>query len=91
MKRNLTIPEARLHASEMRRKSGKPDSYYWSAVWWRLSAKESKNPAEQISYSRAQMALYKDMLQRPRHYADTLRPVGMSDWLWSGLATSGSN
>lgn len=83
MRKRLTTREAMVYASEMGQKSGKPGCYYWSAIWWRLSAKESKNSPEQLCYSRNQMALYRDMRHRPAHYADN--PCGLSDWLWSGL------
>lgn len=83
--KRLTVREAMIHASEMGEKSGKSECYYWSSVWWRLHAKESKNPSEAIGYSRAQLALCRDMQKRPRHYTDPLRPVGTSDWQWSGL------
>ena len=86
--KKLTIREAMIHANEMGAKSGKPECYYWHAVWWRLHSRESRNPSEPIGYSRNQMALYKDMLQRPRHYVDPLRPVGISDWQWSGLTAN---
>mgnify|MGYP001768228663 CR=1 FL=1 len=80
-----TLREAMAHAAEMGRKSSPPDSYYWSAVWWRLHSKESKNPSEPLGYSRSQMSLYRDMRSRPKHYADRLRPQGVSDWQWSGM------
>lgn len=83
--RRMTIREAMIYAAEEGRMSGSPECYYWRAVWWRLHAKESKNSIESIGYSRAQMALYKDMLQRQKHYADSFRPAGVSDWQWSGL------
>lgn len=83
MRKCLTTRESMAYASVMHQKSGKPDCYYWSAVWWRLKAKESKTPTEQLGYSRNQMALYRDMQQRPAHY--THKPCGLSDWLWSGL------
>lgn len=86
IQKRWTIEEAMVHASEMSAKSGKPESYYWNAVWWRLFAKESKNPSEMICSSRAQLALYRDMKVRPEHYASPLRPDGQSDWQWSGLS-----
>ena len=55
----LTIRQAMRHAAEMNQKSGKPLCYYWSAVWWRLHSKDSKNAPEPLQYSRNQMALYK--------------------------------
>lgn len=83
--KKMTIRDAMIHAFEMGQKSGKPMCYYWRAFWWWLDSKESKNPSESIGYSRNHMALYKDMRQRPGHYVDPLRPVGISDWQWGEL------
>ena len=71
--------------AERGRREGSPNCYYWHAVWWRLHAKESANPAEPRRYSRNQLRLFWDMKNRPEHYASPRRPHGMTDWLWSGL------
>ena len=81
----MTLRDAMRHATEMGRKEGKPRCYYWSAVWWRLHAKESKHSIEPLQWSRNQMALYRDMQERPEHYKSWRRPEGSSDWQWSGL------
>ncbi|MGZ8220048.1 MAG: hypothetical protein ACXWT0_00220 [Methylobacter sp.] len=82
----MTLQEAMCHAGEMEHKEGWPRCYYWRAVWLRLHAKESANPREQLQYSRNQMVLYRDIIERrPEHYNSWKRPNGMSDWQWSGL------
>jgi hypothetical protein len=83
--KQLGLREAMIHCGEMWRNSEKPKIYYWHAMWWRLSSKESKNPSEAIGYARNLMTLYKDMQRRPKHYADPLRPKWISDWVWSDL------
>jgi hypothetical protein len=81
----MTLREAMVYAGEMQARSPIPYGYYWSAVWWRLHAKESAFPKDPLRYARNQLALFRDMLRRPEHYAGAMRPSGMSDWLWSGL------
>ncbi len=81
----MTLREAMVHAANRGSAEGWPRCYYWAAVWWRLHAKESKAPREPLQYSRSQMALYRDIEQRPEHYRSWKRPQGMSDWQWSGL------
>lgn len=81
----LTHKEAMVYVSEMGQKAGVPGCYFWAAKWWRLHSKESKNPSEPLRYSRNQLSLYNDMVSRPDHYKSRMRPVGMSDWQWSGL------
>jgi hypothetical protein len=81
----MTLQEAMCHAGEMERKEGWPRCYYWTAVWWRLHAKESAAPREPLQYSRNKMALYRDIERRPEHYKSHRRPYGISDWQWSGL------
>lgn len=73
------------HAAERGAAEGWPRCYYWRAVWWRLSARGSKIPAEHLRASRAQLALYRDIKRRPEHYQSPRRPAGVSDWQWSGL------
>lgn len=82
----MSIREAQRYATERGRNEGKPNCYYWCAVWWRLHARESANPAVPLGYSRSQMRLFWDMKRRPGHYADWRRPEGLTDWQWSGLA-----
>lgn len=82
----MTLHDAMRAADYRRRMEPWPRAYYWSAVWWRLHARESANPKEPLRYSRSQMALYRDILQQPEHYANRHRPHGVSDWQWSGLA-----
>lgn len=85
----MTLRDARVEASRRGQAEGWPRCYYWNAIWWRLYARESAVPHEQLRYSRNQMALYRDIKLRPEHYANPRRPHGMSDWLWSGLASNG--
>lgn len=68
-----------MHASEMGKKEPWPRRYYWSAVWWRLHARESAEPAQPLQYSRNQMALYRDCLRRPHHYTK-LRSMELTDY-----------
>ena len=86
LKRQVTLRHAMAYAGDMAERTPKPECYRWKAKWWRLHARESKNPGECLQYADAQMALYRDMLARPEHYTDILRPAGMSDWQWSGLS-----
>ena len=81
----MTLIEAMCHAARRGNAEGWPRCYYWSAVWWRLHARESKAPSDPLLYSRNQMALYRDIEKRPEHYKSWTRPQGMSDWQWSGL------
>lgn len=85
--RPITLREAMVYAAEMGHRSGKPECYRWQAVWWRLHARESRNPGEPLRYARAQMALFRDMKARPEHYACSRRPDGATDWQWSGLVS----
>jgi hypothetical protein len=85
----LTIREAMVHAGEMSVREGTPRCYYWHAVWWRLHARESRNSAECLRFSRNQLSLYRDMVARPEHYRRAARPDGCSDWKWSGLLAMG--
>ena len=78
------------YAGDMAANTPKPETYRWTARWWRLHARESKNPGECLQYADGQMALYRDMLARPKHYTDILRPAGMTDWQWSGLSHNAS-
>ena len=83
----LTHREAMIEAARRGREAaGTPERYYWAAVWLRLHAKESLNQAEIMGEARSQRALFRDMIARPRHYS--ARPKGLSDWQWSGLASS---
>jgi hypothetical protein len=86
----LTIHEAMVMAGEMSVREGSPHCYYWNAVWWRLHARESKNSAECVRFSRNQLALYRDMVARPEHYRKPSRPDSSTDWQWSGLRAMGS-
>lgn len=86
LKRQTTLRHAMAYASDMAAKTPKPECYRWNAKWWRLHARESKNPSEPMQYAASQVALYRDMLERPAHYTDILRPAGMTDWQWSGLS-----
>lgn len=86
LKRQTTLRHAMAYAGDMAAKTPKPECYRWTAKWWRLHARESKNPSEPMQYAANQMALYRDMLERPAHYTDILRPAGMTDWQWSGLS-----
>jgi hypothetical protein len=86
LKRQTTLREAMTYAGDMEAKTPKPECYRWAAKWWRLYARESKNSGEPMQYAENQMALYRDMLARPAHYTDTLRPTGITDWQWSGLS-----
>jgi len=51
-----------------------PKVYLWSAVWWRVHAKESAIPHECIQTAKTQLRLYKDIMARPKHY-ERLRDV----------------
>lgn len=73
------------YAADMAERAPKPERYRWIAKWWRLHARESKNPSKCLQYADNQMALYRDMIARSAHYTDILRPVDMTDWQWSGL------
>lgn len=57
-----------------------PEKYLWNAVWWRLSAKESANPAAPISYAVNMVRLARDMASRPHHYR--WKSPGKTDWQW---------
>lgn len=83
-KRQTTLRQAMTYAGGMAAKTPKPECYRWIARWWRLHAREGKNPGC-LLYADNQMALYRDLLERPAHYKDILRPAGMSDWQWSGF------
>lgn len=86
MPQAMTLHEAMARAAQRGRTAGWPRCYYWAAVWWRLHARESRNPSEPMQYSRNQMALYRDIESRPDHYKKSWkRPDGVSDWQWSGL------
>ena len=52
----MTLRDARVEASRRGQAEGWPRCYYWSAIWWRLYARESAVPHEQLRYSRNQMA-----------------------------------
>ena len=82
----MHLREAMSPASARAAIEGWPRCYYWHAVWWRLHARESKAASEPLQYSRSQLALYRDIKQRPDHYKSHHRPFGMSDWQWSGLS-----
>lgn len=86
----MRLHEAMRYASARRAAEGWPRCYYWESVWWRLSARESKNPREQLGSSRNMMRLYQDIQQRPEHYQSLNRPHGISDWQWSGLESAHS-
>jgi hypothetical protein len=75
----LALKDAMIHASEMGKKEGWPRCYYWSAVWWRLHARESAHPSEPLQWSRNQIALYHDCLRRPEHYKRR-RSRELTDW-----------
>jgi hypothetical protein len=79
------LHEAMNEVAQRGRREGKPNSYYWKAVWWRLSARESRTPEILREYSKNQLRLFFDMKNRPLHYSDPKRPEGESDWQWSGL------
>lgn len=83
MRKRLTTREAMVYASEMGQKAAMPEKLLWSAKWWRLHSRDSKNPSEPLGYSRNQFALYKDVVARPEHYAQ--KPPGLTFWQWSGL------
>lgn len=85
--RPMTLVDAMRLAAERGTAEGWPRCYYWSAVWLRLHAKESKNYAEMMRSSRSQFDLYRDIMLRPDHYRSQARPCGVSDWQWSGLPT----
>lgn len=68
-----------------------PKRYLWIAKWWRLHAASSANPQEPLSYARAQITLYRDMVARPEHYASTRRPKGTTDFQWSAVARTQPN
>lgn len=80
-------PETLVHRlwriSERIRSSVGPARYFWTAVWWRVSARISAAPAQHLSYASAQLALAKDMAARPDHYRS--KPSHRTDWEWSGL------
>lgn len=81
----LTHRAAMVEASRRSRNAGTlAERYRWIAVWWRLYAKECANPREPIRYARSQALLAADIAARPEHYA--AKPVGLTDWLHSGLA-----
>lgn len=80
-----TLHQAMCRASERGAAEGWPRCYYWAAVWWRLSARESKMSGEHLQFSRNQLALYRDIQQRPAHYKSVARPAGVSDWQWSAV------
>ena len=79
------LHDAMREVAERGRREGKPNCYYWHAVWWRLHAKESANSAECRRYSENQRRLFWDMKNRPDHYTSWKRPDGVTDWQWSGL------
>jgi hypothetical protein len=74
--------------AERARRQGKPNCYYWSAVWWRLHAKESANNAECRRYSENQRRLFFDMMNRPEHYTSRQRPESDTDWQWSSIGVA---
>lgn len=61
-----------------------PDRYRAIAEWWRISAEESMTPEQHLAYADNQERLAADMEARPRHYK--IKPLGKTDWEWSGLA-----
>ncbi|MET0331306.1 MAG: hypothetical protein ABW154_07740 [Dyella sp.] len=81
---STALIEAMVRASLRGRREGHPNCYYWEAVWWRLHARASKNPAEALRFSRNQLRLFWDIKHRPDHFQR--KPDGMTDWQWSGLA-----
>lgn len=87
LKQQVTLRLAMTYAGDMAANAPKPERYRWAARWWRLHARESKNPGECLQYAENQMTLYRDILARPAHYTDILRPVDISDWQRSGLST----
>lgn len=74
----MTRHMAMRHAAEMGRKEGWPRRYYWSAVWWRLFAKETAAPAQPLQWSCNQLALYRDCVANPDRYTN-VRPE-LTDW-----------
>jgi hypothetical protein len=82
----MRLRDAMRDAAERARRVAPPERYRWIAVWWRLHARESADPATCWRYSRNQRRLYRDMLSRPEHYTSWMRPSGVTDWQWSGLA-----
>lgn len=55
-----------------------PERYRAIARWWRLHSEETADPAECLRYADNQDRLYRDMLERPRHYR--AKPMGRTDW-----------
>jgi len=86
--KRMTLQEAQVHAAYMELNEGWPRCYYWSAVWWRLHAKESAYPREPLQYSRNLQSLYRDIKNRPEYYHSDKRPAGISDYLWRQLDTA---
>ena len=56
LKRQVTLRHAMAYAGDMAERTPKPECYRWKAKWWRLHARESKNPGECQQYADNQMA-----------------------------------
>jgi hypothetical protein len=76
----LKLINAMCHAGDMAYKDGWPKCYYWNSVWYRLHAKRSANPQEQLQYSRNLIGLYTDIVSRPRYYRLHKRISTKTDW-----------
>lgn len=63
--RAVRLQIAMREAAERGKREGVPRCYYWRAVWWRLHARESADPATCLQYSRNQQRLYWEMVSRP--------------------------
>jgi hypothetical protein len=59
-----------------------PYCYLRQSLWWRVESKRGY-PSAAISsqYSSNLLALYRDMLARPKHYGR--KPPGTTDYQWS--------
>lgn len=93
------ITAAQRYVCRRRDREGKPNYYYWIALWWELEAKRGYNhkpidchltSAElSLCYAESQKMLFWDMKNRPEHYACKptydRRGNRISDWQWSGL------
>jgi hypothetical protein len=92
------ISEAQRYVCRRRDREGRPNCYYWIAVWLELEAKRGYDhkPIDSdltsadlsLKYASSQRRLFWDMKARPRHYARKPKYLcgnEVSDWQWSGL------
>lgn len=75
------LREAMVRAADRAASSAPPERYRWQSVWWRLHARETRNPSECLRFALNLMRLAADMTARPSHYR--VKPFGMTDCEWS--------